>query len=120
MKVYIHPKCSTCRKAVDWLESKKLEFKSIDIREFPPTEKELKKALATASKPTAVFNTSGQLYREQGLKDRLPNLNQKEVIALLRNEGMLVKRPFLVTGDLVLTGFKESQWLSYVNTLPAS
>ncbi len=110
MIVYIHPKCSTCRKATEWLTANGIEFSTVDIRESPPGKAELLRALRAATKPSAVFNTSGQLYREQGIKDKLPGLDEDEIIELLRSDGMLIKRPFAVRDDAVLVGFREPAW----------
>ncbi len=111
MKVYTYAKCSTCRKATKWLEEKGIEFKEIPIRETPPTKAELKKMLAAyEGEIRRLFNTSGMDYRSLGLKDKLPQMADKEAIDLLNGNGNLVKRPFLLTGDSGLVGFKEEEW----------
>ncbi len=110
MKVYIHPNCSTCRKALDWLEANGISYQTVDIRERVPTKAELRLAVRAVDKPGAVFNSSGRLYREQAIKDRLPGLDEDGIIELLRSDGMLIKRPFAVLEGVAVAGFKEPQW----------
>ena len=113
MKIYTYAKCSTCRKATKWLEEKGISFKEIPIRETPPSKAELKKMLGYYDgEIRRLFNVSGMDYRSMGLKDKLPQMSEKESIELLNSNGNLVKRPFLLTGDTGLVGFKEEEWKS--------
>lgn len=106
-----YPKCSTCRKARKFLEEKGAAFEDRNIKEQNPTEEELAAWIAKSGLPAKkFFNTSGMLYRDMGLKDKLPDMSEQEMIALLATDGMLVKRPILVTDDKVLVGFKEADW----------
>ena len=106
-----YPSCTTCKKAKAWLQSKGLEFTARHIREENPTAEELsgwqEKSGLELKK---FFNTSGLVYKDLGLKDKLPTMSREEQLALLASNGMLVKRPIVVTGDAVLVGFKEKDW----------
>ena len=94
-----YPKCSTCMKAKKWLEEKGLEYELRDIRTDNPTAEELKEWHQKSGLPLKrFFNTSGNLYKEMKLKDRLPDMGEEEQFALLASDGMLVKRPILVDG----------------------
>ena len=107
-----YPRCSTCKKARTWLSSHNLEFVERDIKEKNPSEKELR-AWHTASglELKRFFNTSGIPYREGGFAKKLPYMSEDEQFALLATNGMLVKRPILVTdAGRVLVGFKEDEW----------
>lgn len=111
MLVLCYPKCSTCKKAIKWLDDHGFEYTYRDIREDNPSEDELRKWHAATELPMKrLFNTSGQLYRELGLKDRIPKMSEDEIFDTLASDGMLVKRPILVDGDTVLLGFKEKEW----------
>ena len=106
-----YPGCSTCKKAQKWLEAAGLPVTVRNIQKEPPTAEELAEWQARSGLPLKkFFNTSGQAYRRLELKDRLPVLSREEQLALLAGDGMLVKRPLLVTPDRVLVGFKESEW----------
>ena len=106
-----YPKCSTCKKAKKWLEDNKIEFDDRHIIENNPTEDELKEWIQKSGKEIKKwFNTSGLKYKELSLKDKLPNLTDKEKIKILASDGMLVKRPILVTDKGILIGFKEEKW----------
>ena len=106
-----YPKCSTCMKAKKWLEEKEIEFVQRDIKEEQPTAEELKTWWRKSGLPLKrFFNTSGKLYKEMQLKDRIPNMSEDEQIELLASDGMLVKRPILVQNEKVLVGFKEKEW----------
>lgn len=106
-----YPKCSTCMKAKKWLEEKGMEYELRDIKENNPTAEELKVWWEKSGLPLRrFFNTSGNLYKEMKLKDRLPDMSETEQFSLLATDGMLVKRPVLVAGDTVLVGFKEKEW----------
>lgn len=106
-----YPKCTTCRKAKKFLEQKGTAFEDRNIKEQNPTAEELTGWIAKSGLPVKrFFNTSGMLYREMGLKDKLPEMSEPEMIALLATDGMLVKRPILVADETVLVGFKETEW----------
>ena len=106
-----YPPCTTCKKAKKWLQDSGLEFTARHIKEANPTAEEIsvwqEKSGLELKK---FFNTSGMIYRDLGLKDKLPTMSRDEQLALLASDGMLVKRPILVTEDAVLVGFKEAQW----------
>lgn len=106
-----YPKCSTCQKAKKWLETNQVEFEDRHIVEQNPTEEELTEWHKKSGLPLKkLFNTSGQLYRQMGLKDRLPHMSEKEQLELLSTNGMLVKRPVVVGEDFAFFGFKEADW----------
>ena len=110
--LFIHyPKCSTCQKARAWLDGRGIPYESRDIKEDRPTLEELREWTARSGLPLKrFFNTSGMLYRDLGLKDKLPGMSEEEQLALLASDGMLVKRPLLVTDRAVLPGFREEEW----------
>ncbi len=106
-----YPKCSTCKKAKNWLESNGVEFEDRHIVENNPTADELKAWYEKSGFPLKkFFNTSGLKYKELGLKDKLPDMTEEEQINLLATDGMLVKRPLVIGDDFVLIGFKGAQW----------
>lgn len=106
-----YPKCTTCKKAKKWLEDGGFQFQDRHIKEENPTYEELKAWYEKSGLPIKrFFNTSGLLYKELGLKDKLPDMTEDEMLKLLATDGMLVKRPVLVGEDFVLTGFKEAEW----------
>ena len=111
IKVYCYSRCSTCRKALKWLEENKIEAEVVDIKENHPDAETLKAYLEISGLPLKrFFNTSGQQYRELGLSKKLPEMSEQEQLDLLATDGMLVKRPLLVGSDFVLTGFREEEW----------
>ena len=106
-----YPKCTTCQKAKAWLEARGLPAEVRDIKTQNPTEAELRRWHALSGLPLKrFFNTSGLQYKALALKDKLPGMSEEEMLRLLAADGMLVKRPLLVGGDLVLVGFKEAEW----------
>ena len=106
-----YPKCSTCKKAKTFLQTNNIQFIDRDITKDNPTKQELKAWYEKSGLPLKkFFNTSGILYREMGLKDKLKNMTEDEMIELLSTNGMLVKRPVLVTENQVLLGFKEEAY----------
>ena len=106
-----YPKCTTCKKAKKWLEEHKVSFTDRDIRLDNPTAEELKTWYTRSDMPLKkFFNTSGNLYKELGLKDKLPTMSEEEQLDLLATDGMLVKRPLIITEEFVLIGFKEQEW----------
>lgn len=115
MTFICYPKCSTCKKAQKWLEEKGKEFDVRNIKENNPTAEEISKWYKASGLPLKkFFNTSGNLYKEMGLKDKLADMSEDEQIKLLAADGMLVKRPILVEGDTVLVGFKAEEWESKI------
>ena len=106
-----YPKCSTCQKAARWLTEKGFSFERRHIKEKSPSAEELKQWHRLSGLPLKrFFNTSGLLYKELGLKDKLPGMSEEEQYALLASVGMLVKRPILIQGERVLVGFREKEW----------
>lgn len=108
-----YPKCSTCKKAEAWLKERGFSPEIRDIKEDNPSLEELKDWYERSGLPLKrFFNTSGLLYKNMGLKDKLPEMSEEEQLRLLSTDGMLVKRPVLIDGDKVLVGFKEKEWAS--------
>lgn len=106
-----YPKCSTCKKAENWLKEQNIPYKYRDIVGENPEAEELKKWYEENEYPLKrFFNTSGLIYREKNLKDILPTLSEEEQFALLAENGMLVKRPLLLKGEKIAIGFKEEAW----------
>lgn len=106
-----YPLCGTCKKAKKWLEENHVTYTNRLIVEDNPTEEELKCWIAKSGLPIRkFFNTSGVLYKEQKLKDKLPSMSDVEQIKLLATNGKLVKRPLIVSDDLILVGFKVEEW----------
>ena len=111
MLVLVYRKCSTCIKALNWLEENNIEFEERPIKEENPTYEELKAWYQMSGMSLKkFFNTSGLLYKDMGLKDKLPQMSEDEQLQLLATNGMLVKRPLVVGEDYVLAGFKEKEW----------
>ena len=111
MLVLVYRKCSTCLKALKWLEDNKIEFTERPIKEENPTYEELKAWHQMSGLPLKkFFNTSGLIYKDMGLKDKLPTMTEDEQLQLLATNGMLVKRPLVIGDGYVLTGFKEKEW----------
>ena len=106
-----YPKCTTCKKAQKWLDDNNISYEIRDIKENNPTFDELSEWHRKSGLPLKrFFNTSGLLYKSMGLKDKLLSMSEKEQLELLSTDGMLVKRPIVVTDDTVIVGFKESEW----------
>ncbi|MED1739441.1 arsenate reductase family protein [Bacillus swezeyi] len=111
---YWYPKCGTCRKAKKWLEDHGVEVNGIHIAEEPPNKEELKQLFENSGlELKKFFNTSGQKYRELGLKDKLQDMSEDEQLELLASDGMLIKRPITTDGRKVTVGFKEDQFKTY-------
>ena len=91
IKVYCYSRCTTCKKALKWLDDNKIEYEKIDLKK-------------------KFFNTSGKIYKEMELSKKLPDMSEDEQFKILASDGMIVKRPLLITDKKVLTGFKESEW----------
>ena len=106
-----YPKCSTCKKAKKWLIDNNVDFQDRHIVENTPTVEELKKWIVESKKDIKkFFNTSGLKYKELNLKEKLQKMSDKEKIKLLSSDGMLIKRPLLVSKNGILVGFKEEEW----------
>ena len=111
MKVLVYRKCSTCMKALKWLDEHNINYEERAIKEENPTYEELKKWYAKSGLPLKkFFNTGGMIYKEMGLKDKLKDMSEDEQLKLLATDGMLVKRPLVIGDDFVLTGFREKEW----------
>lgn len=111
LTVLCYSKCSTCKKALAWLDAHEIPYTTRPIKEEHPSEEELKTWYQKSGLPLKrFFNTSGQLYKSMQLKDKLPTMSEEEQIALLSTDGMLVKRPLVIGENYVLTGFKEKEW----------
>ena len=115
LKFICYPKCTTCQKARKWLDDNKIEYEFRDIKLDNPTLDELtewhKKCGLSLKK---FFNTSGLLYKSLDLKNKLPIMSEDEMLKLLASDGMLVKRPLVISEDFVLIGFKESEWMNNI------
>lgn len=106
-----YPPCSTCKRAKKWLDDNSISYTARHIKEQNPSYEELKTWYEKSGLPLKkIFNTSGLVYKNLGLKDKLPMMTEEEQLQLLASDGMLVKRPLVVLEDGVLTGFKEAQW----------
>lgn len=116
MKVLVYRKCSTCLKALKWLEVNQVVFDERPIKEENPSYEELKAWYEMSGLPLKkFFNTSGILYKQMNLKDKLKEMSEDEQLKLLAIDGMLVKRPLVIGDDFVLTGFKEKEWEEKIN-----
>ncbi len=106
-----YPKCTTCQKAKRWLDENGISYEERHIKEQSPSAGELRTWHQQSGLPLKkFFNTSGLLYKEQGLKDKLPQMDEEAQYALLATDGMLVKRPLVIGDGLVLVGFKPTEW----------
>lgn len=106
-----YPKCSTCKKAKKWLEEHQIEFQDRDITKETPTKEELRSYLKISQYPIKkFFNTSGNLYKEFSLKEKLDTMSEEEKLELLSQHGMLIKRPLVVSDSFILVGFREKEW----------
>ena len=111
IKFICYPKCTTCQRAKKWLDDNKIEYELRDIKLDNPTLEELTEWYNKSRLPIKkLFNTSGLLYKSLDLKNKLPEMSEQEMLALLATDGMLVKRPIIVSDDFVLVGFKEAEW----------
>ena len=111
IQVYCYSKCSTCKKALQWLDAHGIEHTVIDIKADHPDEAALRRYYAMSGLPLKrFFNTSGIQYRQQELSKKLPVMSEDEQFRLLASDGMLVKRPLLVGEEFILTGFREAEW----------
>lgn len=111
MEFLCYPKCTTCKKAQKWLDENNIQYTFRDIKENNPSYEELEKWYKISGMPLKkFFNTCGLLYKSMELKNKLPNMTEEEMLNLLATDGMLVKRPLLVSDDFVLIGFKVADW----------
>jgi len=110
LKVYQYPQCDTCRKALKFLAARGVAYESVNIVENPPSAAELAKMAKAVGEIKKLFNTSGQLYREMGLSEKVGKLSSEEAIDLLSRHGKLIKRPFVLQGNTALVGFREEEW----------
>lgn len=112
LKVYQYPKCSTCRRALKWLDAHGVDYESIDIVTAPPKKAELQRALKSGIPLKKLFNTSGQSYRDGKWGEKLAKVTEAQALDALVDDGKLIKRPFLLRGDEVLVGFDETAYRS--------
>ena len=111
-KVYCYPRCTTCKKAVKWLEENGIDYEYKHIVEETPSKEDIKKYYKESGLPLKrVFNTSGNVYKELNLKEKLAEMSEDEQFELLASNGMVLKRPLLVGKGFVLVGFKEAEWI---------
>ena len=110
-KLYCYPRCTTCKKAVKWLEENGIDYEYKHIVEETPSEEDIKKYYKESGLPLKrFFNTSGNVYKEMNLKEKLAEMSEDEQFELLASNGMVLKRPLFVGKDFVLVGFKEAEW----------
>ena len=112
--MYAYKNCGTCRKALKWLDEHGIAYKTLAVRETPPTKTELKRMLKEVGDIRKLFNTSGGDYKALKLKDKLPKMSEKEALDLLRGNGNLVKRPFALDAKSGVVGFKEDVWAEWL------
>jgi len=116
LKFICYPKCTTCQKAKKWLDDNNVKYELRNIKDSSPTLVELTEWYRQSGLPLKkFFNTSGLLYKSLGLKEKLPSMSEDEMLSLLSTDGMLVKRPLLVSEDFVIVGFREPEWSSALN-----
>lgn len=110
-----YPKCSTCQRAQKWLDESGVQYTLRDIKTDNPSYEELAEWHERSALPLKkFFNTSGLLYKSMGLKDKLPAMSEDEMLRLLASDGMLVKRPLLISDGFVLVGFRQTEWESKI------
>ena len=110
-KLYCYPRCTTCKKAVKWLEENGIDYEYKHIVEETPSKEDIKRYYKESGLPLKrFFNTSGNVYKELNLKEKLAEMSEDEQFELLASNGMVLKRPLLVGKDFVLVGFKEAEW----------
>jgi arsenate reductase len=118
LTVYHYPKCSSCKDALAFLRKNEVCFEAIDISQRPPTKQELREMISRQGAIRPLFNTSGKSYREGGFSEKVASMSEDEAVEALSRDGMLVKRPFVLTKDHGLLGFKVEQWSSCFAPLP--
>ena len=110
-RIYYYPACGTCKKALKWLDENEVEYEKVHIVEKAPDLKELTEIYNKSEiELKKFFNTSGNAYKEMKLKDKLKDMSEKEQLKLLSSNGMLIKRPILVSDNFILVGFKEEEY----------
>jgi arsenate reductase len=109
-KVFHYPNCSTCRKALKWLDAQGVDYEAVDIVATPPTQAELQRALKAGLPLKRLFNTSGQSYRDGGWGRKIDGIGEAEALAALTADGKLIKRPFVLAGERTLVGFDEAKY----------
>ena len=109
-KVFHYPNCSTCRKALKWLDAQGVAYEAVDIVAAPPTKAELQRALKAGLPLKRLFNTSGQSYRDGGWGRKIDGIGEAEALAALTADGKLIKRPFVLAGERTLVGFDEAKY----------
>lgn len=116
MNIFLcYPKCSTCKKAKQYLIDNNIDFKEINIKESAPSKEDINNYVKMSEKDIkAFFNTSGLVYKSLGLKDKIINMTYEEKLDILSSDGMLIKRPILITKDKIYVGFKEKEWFSLI------
>ncbi len=115
LKFICYPKCTTCQKAKKWLDENGISYEMRDIKTSRPTKEELTEWHGRSGLPLKkFFNTSGLLYKSMDLKNKLPTMSEDEQLNLLSTDGMLVKRPILITDTKILVGFRENEWLDAI------
>lgn len=113
IKVYCYSRCSTCKKAINWLNDNNIEYELIDLKLNPPKREEIEEYYELSNLPLRkFFNTSGLKYKELGLSQKIDNLSDSEKLDLLSSDSMLIKRPMVILNNKVLLGFKEAEWLN--------
>lgn len=118
MKFIYYPNCSTCKKALKFIKERDIQCEEIDIVKQTPSQDEMKQYIINYDKGIKpFFNTSGKLYREMGLKDKVKDMDLEEASKLLSSNGMLIKRPLLVKDDKVLVGFKEQEYDEFLKDI---
>ena len=117
VKVYEYSKCSTCRKALTFLDRHEVAYEKVPIVETPPTKAELKKMLALqGGNLKKLFNTSGEVYRSMKVGEKLPSMSESEALDLLASNGKLIKRPFALAEDKGVVGFNEEEWKKLISS----
>jgi arsenate reductase (glutaredoxin) len=110
LRIYAYKNCDTCRRALKWVAARGVAHEVVPIREKPPTVAELKSMLERVGELRRLFNTSGQDYKAMNMKERLPKMSEKEALALLAENGNLVKRPFAISANAGAVGFDKKEW----------
>ena len=116
LKVYQYPACSTCKKALSFLRENNIDFESVNIAEAPPTKSEIRTMIERQGTVRPLFNTSGKSYREGGFSDKVATMPIDTAVDALARDGMLIKRPFVLTERHALLGFKPEAWAALKNT----
>lgn len=116
LRIYQHPACSTCKKALAFLRENNISFESVNIAEVPPTKDETRSMIERQGTIRPLFNTSGRSYRDGGFSDKVPTMTIETAVDALARDGMLIKRPFVLTEHYALLGFKPEAWAALKDT----